>query len=223
MNTDTEEKVKAKFEKLIKEAESILQSSGWDGRNYYRHPSDIDYHRWKTEAQNLLKRVCGEDSEHLIQIKRFSEDSTLNTNSYYFKDCVGILQAAYNDFQEDFLFDVKTKVRAELLDDFLSQAEYLLSEGYYHAAASLVGAVLEDTLRKLCDIRSIAYQDKTKINILNTELAKAGVYDKLVQKEITAKADIRNNADHGHFDKFGEEDVKDMVRWVRRFSSDYLK
>lgn len=78
-------------------------------------------------------------------------------------------------------------------------------------------------MRKLCDKKSITYSEKTNINILNTELAKIEVYDKLVQKEIIAKADIRNNTDHGHFDKFNKEDVEAMIKWVCRFCSDYLK
>jgi hypothetical protein len=49
------------------------------------------------------------------------------------------------------------------------------------------------------------------------------VYDKLVQKRITALADVRNNADHGHHTKFKQEDVEDMVNWVRRFLADNLK
>lgn len=58
---------------------------------------------------------------------------------------------------------------------------------------------------------------------MNADLAKANVYDKLVQKRITGLADIRNNADHGHFDKFKREDVEDMVKWVKRFGADYLQ
>ena len=109
-----------------------------------------------------------------------------------------------------------------MLDDFLSQAEALLEQGFHAAAASLAGAVLEDTLRRLCDKNSISYGTKTKIDSLNSDLAKANAYDKLIQKEITAKADLRNNADHGHFAKVRAEDVADMVRWIRRFVTDYL-
>jgi hypothetical protein len=99
----------------------------------------------------------------------------------------------------------------------------LLDQGYHIAAASLAGAVLEDTLRKLCDINSITYPDKTKIDTLNVELAKKDIYDKLIQKEITAKADLRNNADHGKFTEVREPDVRDMVRWVRRFVTERLR
>ncbi|MGH9556340.1 MAG: HEPN domain-containing protein [Terriglobales bacterium] len=114
-------------------------------------------------------------------------------------------------------------VRADLLDDFLSQAEMLLDNGYHVPAASLAGAVLEDTLRRLCDSKNISYPQRTNIDSLNAELAKRDGYDKLVQKEITAKADLRNKADHGEFDKVKEPDVRDMVRWVRRFVTAQLQ
>ena len=82
---------------------------------------------------------------------------------------------------------------------------------------------MEDALRKLCEKHGVPVPTSTKIDRLNAELAKANVYDKLVQKRITALADIRSNADHGHFDKFRSEDTEDMVKWVKRFGADYLQ
>ena len=63
----------------------------------------------------------------------------------------------------------------------------------------------------------------TSIEALNMELARSSVYDKLTQKEITAKADLRNNADHGLFDKVRQPDVEDMLRWFWRFASERLR
>ena len=221
---DVKQKIIEKFNKLIAEGIKILQESGWDGRHtYFKTPSNIDYQRWRTEALNLIKRVCGQDSEHYKQLLQIAQDDKSKNESYYFAHCYGILEAAKRDFDDDFLSDVKYLVRADLLDDFLAQAEMLLQEQYSIPAASLAGAVLEDTLRKLCDKKNISYPDKTKIDTLNIALAKASVYDKLVQKEITAKADLRNNADHGHFDKIKSDDVTDMIKWIRRFMRDYMK
>jgi hypothetical protein len=98
-----------------------------------------------------------------------------------------------------------------------------LTASYHVPAASLAGAVLEDTLRKLCEKHDVPLPENTKIDRLNGELARAQVYDKLVQKRITAIADIRNNADHGHFDKFRKEDVEDMIKWIRSFAADHLQ
>lgn len=109
-----------------------------------------------------------------------------------------------------------------MLDDFLSQAEFLVSDGCHVPSASLAGAVLEDTMRKMCDRRKITYPSKTNIEFLNTSLVANKTYDKLVQKQITAYADIRNNADHGHFEKVLQPDVKEFLRWLRRFVSENL-
>ena len=217
------EKVINKFNKLLGEGKKILQNGEWNGRDFKRYPAKDDYLKWRTEALNLLRRVCGEDSEHYNQLLKIANGDDTSYNSYYFPHCYGIVLAAKSDFDEDFLVDVKYLVRADLLDDFISQAEMLLKEGYHIPAASLSGAVLEDTLRKLCEKKNIAYPDKTNIEALNMSLAKANAYNKLVQKEITAKAHIRNEADHGNFDNINHEDVADMIKWIRRFIRDYIK
>lgn len=218
-----EEKVKEKFERLLLEGKKVFHECRWDGRNWWRHPSDVDYLRFRTEGLNLISRACGKESEHYQQLRRLAEDKNTSVSSFYYHQCYGVLEAAYRDFSEGFLFDLRAMVRADLLGNFIEQAEALLDEGYYVPAASLVGAVLEDTLRRICDQQNVSYPEKTNINALNTLLAKVTVYNKLTQKEITAKADIRNNADHGKFDQFTESDVKDMVKWVQRFASEHLK
>lgn len=57
---------------------------------------------------------------------------------------------------------------------------------------------------------------------MNANLAKAGVYNKLIQKQVTAYANIRNSAAHGKSDEYGEEDVSDMLNYVQRFLADHL-
>jgi hypothetical protein len=218
----TDDKVEAKFTKLLSEGREILVRAGFNGLNYYTTPPAGDYVRFRTGAMNLIHKVCGPSSSHYEAIKGFAESRESMWNGHYTNGCLAVLEAAYADFQDGFLSELKLLVRADLLDDFLSQAEALLEQGYHIAAASLAGAVLEDTLRKLCDKHSISYGAKTKIDALNSDLAKADVYDKLIQKEITAKADLRNNADHGHFDKVRAQDVADMVRWIRRFVTENL-
>jgi hypothetical protein len=52
---------------------------------------------------------------------------------------------------------------------------------------------------------------------MNADLAKAGVYNSLVQKRITALAAVRNSAAHGNADEFTKEDVSAMIRDFERF------
>ena len=218
------EQISERFRHLVAEGESILKSGGWDGHSYSgAYPSKEVFFRFRTEALNLVRRCCGDQSDHYRELQRLTQDKDTGNNSYHMPLYFGVVRAAQHDFDADLLLDLKTIIAAELLGDFLEQAEQLLKEGYRVSAASLAGAVLEDSLRKLCAAKGIPVPVETKIDILNAALARAQVYDKLVQKRVTAFADIRNNADHGHFDKIKVEDVEDFLKWLRRFTADYLK
>ena len=112
-------------------------------------------------------------------------------------------------------------ITADTFDDILAQSEYLLEGGYKDAAAVLIGAVLESTLRKLCDKNGLIYADKTTINPLN-DLLKDKTYNALVYKQIIAWADLRNNAAHGHFDKYDKKQVQHMFEWAKDFIGNQL-
>jgi hypothetical protein len=176
-------------------------------------------YQWATSAQNLLVRVFGAESEHY---KNFSTqvDKHLTFSPIY--QAQGILKAAKDDYENEQLFEVRRLIEAELFDDFLEQAEYLLGSGYYQPAAIVAGSVLEDGLRKLCSMHGIPLLPKPKLDAMNSDLAKAGVFSKLVQKRITALADLRNKAAHGQWDQFGKEDVEEMLRAVRRIMEEHF-
>jgi hypothetical protein len=54
---------------------------------------------------------------------------------------------------------------------------------------------------------------------MNADLAKAGAYNSLVQKRITALAAIRNSAAHGRPQDFTKDDVAAMITDVERFAA----
>jgi hypothetical protein len=95
----------------------------------------------------------------------------------------------------------------------------LSTSGYSTAAAVIAGVVLETALRELCDKNGISHG---KLDKMNGDLVKAGVYNKLNQKRITALADIRNSAAHGKPNEFTDQDVSDMIRDVRQFLCNHL-
>ncbi len=61
-----------------------------------------------------------------------------------------------------------------------------------------------------------------KLGKMNEDLAKAGVYNKLVQKKVQVWADVRNNAAHGHCDQYEPADVQDTIRDIETFVSERL-
>lgn len=208
------EKILQKYQQLINDLNYTISYANSSGE----WPDATTVMRVITEATNLIKKTCGENSDHYIRLREITGDKYHQMDANKYK---GVIEAAFNDYKDGFA-NLDSFVRAEIFDDFLSMAEYLLEQGYYVPAASLAGGVLEDSLRKLCDKNNISYPEKTKINSLNTDLAKATIYSALVAKEITAKADIRNNADHGKVNEFTQQDVKSMIEWIRRFIIEYL-
>jgi hypothetical protein len=85
-------------------------------------------------------------------------------------------------------------------------SKHLLDQGYKDAAAVIAGSSLEAHLRQLCakagvDTDTEAGSPK-KADRLNAELAGAEVYAKGDQKNVTAWLDLRNDAAHGHYDRY---------------------
>lgn len=217
--------IEARFEELLKEATDELKRVGWDGSQHAQqghYARDSVHIHVLTAGLNLLKRVCGTDSDHYIQMKQVADHDRGSNNGYYLPRISPILQAAYEDWKGGYLFDLRSLVTAEVFDDLLEQAEHLLENGFYIPAASLAGAVLEDSLRTLSEREGIAIPKKTNIDGLTQNLYTAKVYNVGVNKAIIRYADTRNNADHGWTDRFKIEDVEDMVRWVRRFTTEHL-
>lgn len=170
--------------------------------------------QWMTSCQSLLSKVFGEGSAHYRRLSSlFPDYPKWNHVSQAF----GVLQAAIADYSRGALFDLKRQVEADVFDDFLEQAEHLFALGYFQPAAVLAGCVLEDALRRLCEENGVPLSEKPKLDSMNAQLAKQGAYNKLMQKRITALADLRNSAAHGKWDAFDDTDVEAMIRDVRTF------
>jgi hypothetical protein len=216
-----DEKIQKRLEELLSMGAKVLATRRSPPPNVF---SD-DYidtqlgHQWATSVQSLLGRVFGVESAHY---KNFSKQTQGHLGFSPIFRGQGILNAARDDYVNGYLFDLRRLVEGEIFDDFLEQAEHLLSSGYYQAAAVVAGCVMEDGLRKLCAKRGIAVASKPKLDVMNADLAKAGVYSKLVQKRVTALADLRNKAAHGEWASFVKEDVVEMLPAVRRFMEDYI-
>ncbi|KAI9129569.1 DUF4145 domain-containing protein [Acaryochloris sp. CCMEE 5410] len=197
------------------EASKSIQEGGVFGNEYV---DDDLLLSWIVKVKNLLSKVCGEESQHFKQFEK-SEDIDYSTNYNIFKSLKAVFFAAKEDFEGGYLLSVKTLVQAEVFDSELEQAEELLRGGYYTAAAVIAGVVLETALRELCDREGIPHG---KLDKMNADLAKAGVYNKLVQKQITALSDIRNSAAHGKSSEFTQQDVINMIRDVFQFLANHL-
>jgi hypothetical protein len=174
---------------------------------------------WATSCLSFLERVMSKDSEHY---RRFSGHAKRISSHSGAVKALAVLKAAKGDYEGGYLFDTRKRIEAEVFDEFLEQADYFLKEGYFQVAAVVAGAVLEDGLRKLCIAQGITLPDKPKLDWMNGELTKTGLYDKMVLKKVIWLADIRNKAAHGKWTEFTTEDASEMISGVRRLMTDYI-
>ncbi|HHF3114944.1 TPA: hypothetical protein ACPJ1N_004585 [Vibrio diabolicus] len=167
----------------------------------------------------MIANSCSKDSEHYSEFVAGENPTSFESNLSVFKRLKAIFNAARDDFEGGYLISVRTLVQAEVFDSELEQATELLTSNYPTASAVIAGIVLETSLRELCDRNNIPHG---KMDKMNADLTKAGVYNSLQQKRITAIAGIRNSAAHGKHDEFSREDVRVMISDIERFLLTYL-
>lgn len=180
--------------------------------------------QWLTMSLSFLSNRLGQKSEYYTSFYSIvTSVTTMAMLKEHAEKLIGVLLAARSDIQGGVLLKIEQLVRAEAFADIHEQATHLFSNGYKDAAAVLFGAVLESALRKLCERQGLAIVLDEAIDSMNTKLASGAsqLYGKLVQKQITAWADIRNNAAHGHFVKYSEKDVEDMGKWISNFLQEH--
>ena len=184
----------------------------------YEHVDDDLYIAWLVKVKDLISKVCGEDSQHFKALVHATTEDTFKGSYDVFKSVSAIFIATKEDYENGYLSSYKAIVQAEIFDGELDQAKELLEKNYYPAAAVIAGVVLETTLRELCDRESIEHG---KMDKMNSDLAKAGVYTKNMQKQLTALAGIRNSAAHGNSDEFTKQDVTQIIKAIELFLVNY--
>ncbi len=137
---------------------------------------------------------------------------------------IGVAKGLLSDIQNDYLKSFEEILHGDLFNDFLEMAEYLSEKKYKDAAAVIAGSALEIHIKKLCEkfnVPTMSGNKSKKTETLNTELVKAGVYNKSDQKTVTACLDIRNNAAHGNYSEYDNARVKLLIEQVRHFINRY--
>lgn len=208
----------AELSEQIKTLESSKKHNDSEYSSYDSVDSDL-FVSWKVSARHLISIVCGIESEHYKQFVECEKPKPYRDTYGEFREVKSVFVSAKEDFEGGYLDNFKTLVQAEVFGSELEQASELLANGYKSAAAVISGVVLETALRQLCSKSKIA---SGKLDRMNADLAKAGAYNVLTQKRITALAGIRNSAAHGNTGDFTEDDVKEMISYTERFLEEKL-
>jgi len=137
---------------------------------------------------------------------------------------LGIVRAARAEVAGGWIATTTGIVSAEVFADFLEMAMHLLEQHYKDPAAVLAGGVLEEHLRQLCRKHAIPVEVTTtkgttakKADTMNAELGTGTPYGRLDKKSVTSWLDLRNNAAHGKYTEYSDEQVDLMLRGITDF------
>jgi hypothetical protein len=215
-----EQQILDRLDSLVEKGNQVLATYRPNPPNVIGFPtlSSEAFSEWKTQTLSFLINLLGQ--EH-IYVQNFKKEVQKGyTSSAHAGQ--GILRGVREDVEGGYLFRIEALVAADIFTDFLDMAQHLLEQGYKDPAASLVGAVLEDGLRKISSKHSITLKSKEDLGSLNKKLADAQIYNRLLQKRLQVWGEIRNNADHGKFSEYSKEDVREMLAGVSNFLSQHL-
>lgn len=215
-------KIQQRFNDLKEFSDRVSSSSHIIHSQYTGSNTYVDSElllQWLTKTENLIVSVCGENSTYFETFTEAKKIIGFETNQSVFNRLKSIFTAIKEDYENGYLVSYKSLIQAELFDSELEQAKGLLTSGYTTAAAVIAGTVLETSLRELCERSSIP---NGKLDKMNADLAKHGVYNSIQQKTITAMAGIRNSAAHGKVDEFSKDDVTNMISNIESFLIKHL-
>ncbi len=176
------------------------------------------------KARATVKRISGASSEFYKMLP--ADDDTafkrrLEKDHVPIPSALGVLRALRDAVEKGHLESLEARLREAIHDDFLEQAKALLSERYHVAAMVLIGGVLENHLRKLCEGRGLRWDGRGSLSKYNDACKDAEVYRQPKWRRIQEITDLRNEAAHGNGDKVDAADVGEACEFVGRFVEEF--
>lgn len=177
------------------------------------------FNSWLVKLINIMEKAFGITSPHYKRIQDLTkENEYIGSRIPLIR---GVLNGSLDDLENGFLLGQEFLIAGEVFDSVLEEAKHLLKAGYKDPAAILGRVVIEDCIKRLARLEQL--NDTKKAAALNDELKKAGRYNQAQWRQIQVWLDIGNNAAHGNFSQYKEEQVKDQLEGIERFIANEFK
>ncbi len=186
---------------------------------------------WRSQSLTLLRQVMPNAEQFGEQLSAFVKP---DNKRVVFDHLHGIFKGAMQDFKAGMFDNLKLEIESNVSCDFLGQANALLNDKElvdysYLPAAVLIGAVLEKTLRSLCEnanpkIETVNENGRAKkMSAMIEDLKKAGIINEIRKRQLETWNAIRNSAAHGKIEEFTKEQVAAMLQGVQDFMAQQMK
>ncbi|MFC8829024.1 hypothetical protein ACFT9I_27165 [Streptomyces sp. NPDC057137] len=208
------EKMVAQLDELILRAEEVTQHNNWREELVWLRRGKVVCGR----LESAIDRIAPPGSVYKKRVSNIYGRGLLD-------GIYDIAVALRDDLKDGWIDSVVEIVHADMHGDYLEMADTLISAGYKDPAAIITGTSLEVHVRALCAKHGVDTELSNgapkKADAMNADLKKAGVYDGLQQKQITAWMDLRNKAAHGNYTDYDKHQVGLFIEGVRAFMIKY--
>ncbi|MDY0282601.1 MAG: HEPN domain-containing protein [Salinivirgaceae bacterium] len=206
-----------------------------------------EYQSWYSEAKVLVKQLLPERLEDFVRYyEKPKARKQINLESYRIEDCLqGIVMknsrgeviadpsSAITHYKqqlaiikglrkrfESSLYDIRLHLQAEMFDDELDAASYLLKSRFNRAAGAMAGVVLERHLKQVCINHDVKLPKKkhSTISDLNEALKQENIIDTADWRRIQLLGDIRNKCDHDKDVEPSKSEVNELIDGVKKIT-----
>lgn len=208
----------AQLDALLDEYEPTVLHDTEYGYGDYLGGNSVDVDAACTRLSAAVERFTRPGSSYRTELKRINDKDDHSERRAVFM--IGLVKGLRADYADGYLRTLEELVHADLFADFLEMGKELLDKGFKDPAAVLAGSVLESHVRQLAEKAGIPVTDgqgkPRNAEAINADLGKH-VYGTGEQKSVTAWLDLRNDAAHGHYDKYDHKQVALLIESVRAF------
>lgn len=223
-------------DEIIKRLDALIEEGIPLAKQFDPHNSSKeligDFDSWSVEVTNVLDGLLPLSRIYLKEFRRMTDLSNTSfptslSRQFNADGAVKILKRLRDEISSGYTARFNDLIAAEIFADFIDMSVHLCEKGYLVSAASLSTAVLEDGLRRIAKDKKVPVEGNDTLGPLNDKCAKKGVYSKLWHGRLSGWAGIRNDVDHGLFEKFKKdykkEDIQSMTNGIKYFLAEYLK
>ncbi len=198
------------------------------------------YQRWYSESLSAVTQLLpGRVEDFVSYYKPLKPRKVIGYHNYTILDClqgvtvlsndrwttaaaipvlkqqVHIVESILNRF-ESALFDIRSLVQADLLDNELDSADELNIKGFHRAAGVVAGVALEGHLANICIQHKMKHSNNPTIAELNDGLKNADIVDLPTWRFIQRLGDIRNLCGHKKKDEPTKDNISELISGVRK-------
>jgi hypothetical protein len=206
-----------------------------------------EYQSWYSEAKILVKHLLPDRLDDFMRyFEKPKNRKNIDFESYRIDDFLQGLQvtsprdviiadstAAIPQFQqqlaiikglrkrfESSLYDIRLHLQAEMFDDELEAASYLLKNRFLRAAGAMAGVVLERHLNQVCLKSGVKLSSKKHLSIsdYNDALQREKIIDTADWRKIQHLGDLRNKCDHSKEVDPTDNDIRELIEGVTKFT-----